>query len=285
MHEPMTENPPAAGDPMLPRRFRVERVVRELSDTWTLLLRAEDGVACRFLPGQFNMLYTFGIGEIPVSISGDPAAPGTLVHTIRAVGRVSAALAALKPGDSVGVRGPFGTPWPVSDHYGADVVFLAGGVGLAPIRPAILAVLAERGKFGNVVILYGARTPEDMLFMRELQGWRGRFDLNVQVTVNRVTGNWSGRVGVVTQLIKAGGFDRRHSVAFVCGPEVMMRFGIQTLGEQGITPDRIYVSMERNMKCAVGFCGHCQFGPVFVCKDGPVFRYDRIQDHFTIPEL
>jgi NAD(P)H-flavin reductase len=281
----MTDHVTAAGDPMVPRPFRVERVVRELADTWTLALKPEDGGGFRFRPGQFNMLYAFGIGEVPISISGNPAAPEPLLHTIRAVGRVSDALARLRPGDTVGVRGPFGTPWPVADHHGADMVIIAGGVGLAPLRPAVLSVLAERAKFGNVVILYGARSPEDMLFAKELQSWRGRFDLNVQVTVDRATGSWSGRVGVVTPLIKGGGFDRRHTVALVCGPEVMMRFAVQTLVEQGVGAERIYVSMERNMKCAVGFCGHCQFGSTFVCKDGPVFRFDRIQDLFKIPEL
>jgi NAD(P)H-flavin reductase len=146
-------------------------------------------------------------------------------------------------------------------------------------------VLAEREKFGNILILYGARTPEDILFAEELRTWRSRFDLSVRVTVDRATGGWSGRVGVVTNLVKGGGFDRYQSVAVVCGPEVMMRFGIQTLLDHGVTSDRIYMTMERNMKCSVGLCGHCQLGPVFVCRDGPVFRHDRIKDFFLIPEL
>ncbi len=273
------------GDPMLPRLFRVETLRRELSDTVTLTLKAEDGGAFPFLPGQFNMLYGFGVGEVPISISGDPAAPEVLCHTIRAVGKVSSALAALKPGDSVGVRGPFGTPWPIQECYGSDVLILGGGVGLAPLRPAIHAVFAEREKFGNLVILYGARTPEDILFFKELKAWRSRFDVTCQVTVDRVTGAWNGRVGVVTQLIKGGGFDRPHTRALVCGPEVMMRFAIQALNEHGVSDDRIYLSVERNMRCAVGFCGHCQFGAGFVCKDGPVFRFDRIRDAFRTREL
>ena len=276
---------PAARDPMLPRLFRIETMKRELSDTFTMTLKPVDGGTFRFRPGQFNMLYTFGVGEVPISISGDPTDPTELSHTIRAVGKTSSALAALKPGDSVGVRGPFGTPWPVDECFGSDVVVLAGGVGLAPLRPAIYSVLAQRERYGNVLILYGARTPEDILFAKELRAWRSRFDLNCQVTVDRVTGKWSGRVGVVTQLLKGGGFDRPHTKALVCGPEVMMRFGIQTLNEQGVTNDRIYVSMERNMKCAVGFCGHCQFGPTFVCKDGPVYQFDSIKDIFKLREL
>jgi len=276
---------PATRDPMLPRPFRIEAMKRELTDTVTMTLKPADGGTFRFQPGQFNMLYTFGVGEVPISISGDPGDPTTVNHTIRAVGKTSGALAALKPGDTVGIRGPFGSPWPVTDCFGSDVVILAGGVGIAPLRPAIYSILAQREKFGNVVILYGARTPEDILFTKELKGWRSRFDLNCQVTVDRVTGKWSGRVGVVTQLLKSGGFDRSYTRAMVCGPEVMMRFGVQTLNEQGVSDDRIFVSMERNMKCAVGFCGHCQFGPTFVCKDGPVYRFDRIKDIFKLREL
>ena len=276
---------PAAADPMLPRMFRIETMKRELSDTVTMTLKPEDGGVFPFKPGQFNMLYSFGVGEVPISISGDPADPSVLCHTIRAVGKVSSALAALKPGDGVGVRGPFGAPWPIEECFGSDMLILGGGVGLAPLRPAINAVFAQREKFGNVVILYGARTPEDILFFKELKAWRSRFDVNCQVTVDRMTGKWNGRVGVVTQLIKGGGFDRPHTRALVCGPEVMMRFAIQALNEHGVSDERIYVSMERNMKCAVGFCGHCQLGPTFVCKDGPVYRFDRIRDAFRVREL
>lgn len=277
--------PAPTADPMLPRPFRVERARRELSDTWTLTLVPADGGAFRFQPGQFTMLYVFGVGEVPISISGDPADTAKLVHTIRAVGSVSTALCALKPGDTVGVRGPFGTPWPVEAAHGSDILFVAGGVGLAPLRPAIYQALAQREKFGKFAIFYGARTPQDILYAKELQTWRGRFDINVHVTVDRAAEAWNGRVGVVTQPVKQGRYDGEQAVAFTCGPEVMMRYVVQTLNERGVTDDRLYVSLERNMKCAVGFCGHCQFGPTFVCKDGPVFRFDRIADIFTIWEL
>lgn len=277
--------PTPAADPMLPRPFRVERTRRELSDTWTLTLVPADGGDFRFQPGQFTMLYVFGVGEVPISISGDPADTTKLVHTIRSVGSVSAALCALKAGDTVGVRGPFGAPWPVEAAHGSDILFVAGGVGLAPLRPAIYQALAQREKFGKFAIFYGARTPQDILFAKELQTWRGRFDINVHVTVDRAAEAWNGRVGVVTQPVKQGRYDGEQAVAFTCGPEVMMRYVVQTLNERGVTNDRLYVSLERNMKCAVGFCGHCQFGPTFVCKDGPVFRFDRIADIFTIWEL
>ncbi len=278
--------PPRQPDPMRPRPFRIIEVKRELSDTFTMVLEPEDGGEAVFAPGQFNMLYVFGVGEVPISVSGDPAEGGVIVHTTRAVGKVTLALSALTVGDRVGVRGPFGTTWPVDVAQGKDLVFVAGGVGLAPLRPAIYAAMNDRSKFGNLAILYGARTPEDILFRNELGRWRGRFDLvDVQVTVDRATGNWNGRVGVVTKLIAAGGFDRTRTVAFVCGPEIMMHYAAQALKERGIPADQIYLSMERNMKCAIGCCGHCQWGADFVCRDGPVFRYDVIADQLAIREL
>ena len=272
-------------DPMLPRPFRIERVKKELSDTFTMEIYPADGGTFRFKPGQFNMLYVFGVGEVPISISGDPDDTSLVVHTTRVVGSVTAAIGNLKAGDIIGVRGPFGSHWPVEEARGADVVFVAGGIGLAPLRPAIYQIMADREHYGNVVIFYGSRTPEDLLYRRELQRWRGRFDMNAEITVDRATGHWGGRVGVVTKLVLGGGYDRHHAVAFVCGPEVMMRFAVQALAERGVTGDRIYMSMERNMKCAVGFCGHCQFGPTFVCRDGPVYRYDKIADMFNVWEL
>ncbi|MCA8932449.1 MAG: FAD/NAD(P)-binding protein [Rhodospirillaceae bacterium] len=276
---------PPSGDPMLPRLFRIERVKKELSDTFTMEITPADGGPFHFRPGQFNMLSAFGVGEVPISISGDPGDSEMLVHTTRVVGSVTAAICALKPGDTVGVRGPFGSHWPVEDARGADVVFVAGGIGLAPLRPAIYQIMADREHYGNVVIFYGSRTPEDLLYRRELQRWRGRFDMSTEIIVDRATGHWGGRVGVVTKLIRGGGFDRHHSIAFVCGPEVMMRFAVQTLGECGVTGDRVFLSMERNMKCALGFCGHCQFGPTFVCRDGPVYRYDAIERLFNVWEV
>jgi NAD(P)H-flavin reductase len=271
---------------MVPRPFRVERVVRDISDTFTLQLRPEEGRrAFPFAAGQFNMLYLFGVGEVPISISGDPGEPDRLIHTIRSVGTVSAGLAALKKGGVVGVRGPFGKAWPVEEAEGSDVVIIAGGIGLAPLRPAIYQIFANRGKYGRFVILYGARTPRDILFRAELERWSGRLDTFVDVTVDRASGDWHGNVGVVTRLVTHGGFDPEHTVAMVCGPETMMRFSLQALADRGVSGDRIYLSMERNMKCAVGFCGHCQYGGNFVCRDGPVFRYDRIEDIFAVREF
>ncbi|MBI5163218.1 MAG: FAD/NAD(P)-binding protein [Magnetospirillum sp.] len=274
-----------AKDPMLPRPFRVEKVKRELSDTFTMELVPAEGGGFSFAAGQFNMLYVFGIGEVPISISGDPGEHERLVHTTRAVGKVSGALDALKVGDVIGVRGPYGIPWPVEAAFGRDLVFVAGGVGLAPLRPAIYQAMANRERFGKVMVLYGARTPEDILFKKEIERWRGRFDMDVAVTVDRATGKWGGNVGVVTNLVAKGGFDPQNTTAFVCGPEVMMRYAAQALEKKGVGRGSIFVSMERNMKCGVGLCGHCQWGTHFVCKDGPVFRYDSIADLFSIREL
>jgi NAD(P)H-flavin reductase len=275
-----------AGDPMRPEPFQVRHVTKETGDTFTLTLAPLAEPRFRpFAPGQFNMLYVFGVGEVPISISGDPARPEVLVHTIRAVGATTRAMQKLQRGDWVGVRGPFGTAWPVDKAHGHDVILIAGGIGLAPIRPALYHVLLHRGLYGRVVLLYGARTPRDMLFSRELREWRSRFDVVVDVTVDRATMEWQGSVGVVTKMVQRSPFDPQSAMAFICGPEVMIRYAAQALQQRGTAGSSILVSMERNMKCAVGVCGHCQFGPWFVCKDGPVFRYDRIERFFGMREV
>jgi NAD(P)H-flavin reductase len=265
----------------VPYRCRVHERIQENDDTFTLEL---DPVGADnhspFTAGQFNMLYLFGLGEIPISISGDPAAPDRLVHTTRAVGTVTRAMAGLKPGDMLGVRGPFGSAWPLADTNSRDIVLIAGGIGLAPLRPALYHMLAHRGDYGRIVLLYGARTPEDILYRTELERWRSRFDLEIFVTVDRATGDWHGNVGLVTALISRAPFDPQNAVAFICGPEVMMRSTILALEKRGVPAIQTYLSMERNMKCGCGFCGHCQFGPLFVCKEGPVFRLDQLQRFF-----
>jgi len=272
-------------DPMLPRPFEVRRVNAETYDTYTLELAPADGKPLLFRPGQFNMLYLFGVGEVAISISGDPDRPSPLVHTLRAVGSVTRGLCALKKGDVVGVRGPFGNDWPLDAAAGHDVVLVAGGIGLAPLRPAIYRLLAERKRYGRVVLLSGSRSPRDILFRRELERWRSRFDLEVVVTVDYAAGDWNGLVGVVTMLLPRAGFDPSDTVALACGPEVMMRFATRELERRGVPAERIYLSMERNMKCAVGFCGHCQYGPHFICKDGPIFPYRAIAPIFEIREV
>ncbi len=269
---------------MHPVPCRVRSVVRELEDTFTLDIEPP-GTGWGFAPGQFTMLYAFGVGEVPISISGDPSDPSRLVQTIRAVGPVTDALTNVSPGDTIGVRGPYGSAWPTGVAEGGDLLIITGGIGLAPLRPAILEVLENRDRYDNVTLLYGARSPGELLFADELQEWRGRFDLDVLITVDHGDQVWRGPVGVVTSLINRASFDPESAVAFVCGPEIMMRFTIQDLERKGITDDRLYVSMERNMKCGIGLCGHCQLGRYFVCKDGPILSCAELSDTFWTREV
>ena len=270
----------------VPAIGRISARRRETGDTWTLSIDARgigvDGFA--FEPGQFNMLYAFGIGEIPVSLSGDPATREHLTHTVRAVGSASEAIARLRPGDPIGVRGPFGTAWPIRESAGADVLVIAGGLGLAPLRPAIYRLLAERERYGRIALLYGTRSPADILFRREIERWRRR-DMMIEVTVDHADVAWHGHVGVVTKLIERIAFNPAIAVAFVCGPEIMMRFAASALQTAGIKPESIHLSLERNMKCAIGQCGRCQLGPNLLCRDGAVMRYDRVRPLLTVREL
>jgi len=272
-----------AGDPLTPRSVRVLKRRRDGPQTVTLDLEADDATPC--LPGQFNMLTAFGVGEVPISLSGDPADTNRLVHTIRAVGPVSTALARLAPGDAVGLRGPFGTGWPMAEADGHDVVLIAGGLGLAPLRPALYRLLAERQRYGNLALLYGTRSPAEILFRRELAAWQRRRDIRIDVTVDHAPSDWPGHVGVVTRRIPGLALDPANTLAFVCGPEVMMRFAIAALKEAGLGDAAIHLSLERNMQCAAGLCGHCQLGPVLVCRDGPVFRHDRLGGLLALKEL
>jgi NAD(P)H-flavin reductase len=266
-------------DPVLPVLHPVTGVSRETRDTFTLELAPRPGQreVDPFLPGQFNMLYAFGAGEAPISISGDEANRAALVHTIRVVGNVTGALRSLRAGDVVGVRGPYGTPWPLDAAANGDVLVIAGGIGLAPLRSAIYHLLAHRANYGRVVVLYGTRTPEDLLYRRELERWRGRLDVDVHVSVDRAPRGWHGNVGVVTTYIRKAQFDPERTTALVCGPEVMMRMAALELERAGVGAARIFLSLERNMKCGIGLCGHCQLGPVFVCAEGPVLPYERVR--------
>ncbi|TFH87045.1 Ni/Fe hydrogenase subunit gamma [Billgrantia azerbaijanica] len=279
-----TDRPAPGAAPFVPQAYRVDEVTRVLADTVTLTLAPLEGPRPDFRPGQFNMLWAFGVGEVAISIS-DGEAAGSFVHTVRAVGAVSRALAELEVGARLGLRGPFGRGWPLAEARGSDVVVIAGGLGLAPLRPAIQALLANRQDYGRLVILVGARSPEALLYRDDLAAWAQRPDVEVQVTVDHAGADWPGRVGVVPGLVEPAAFDADDCVALVCGPEVMMRFTVAALRRAGVPAERIQVSMERNMKCAIGWCGHCQFGPDFVCKDGPVMRYDTIADRFAIPEV
>ncbi len=262
--------------------MRIGSVVRDAPRVFTWTFEVERGFP--FQPGQFNMIYAHGVGEVPISISGDPADPDRLVHTLRGVGTVTQVMERLESGDMVGVRGPYGSAWPIAAARGTDILFVAGGIGLAPLRPAILYVLAQREAYGRVTILYGARSPADMIYRDELQRWRGRFDCRVEATVDTAGRSWYGPVGVVTRLVAEAEVGP-HETAFLCGPEIMMRFVVRELERRVVQAHSIWLSMERSMKCGVGLCGHCQWGGSFVCKDGPVYRLDRVAPLLATREI
>lgn len=269
-------------DPLEPVPFRILSVKQELHDCFTLTLVC-DQIPFHFAPGQFNMLYVFGHGEVPISMSGNPNQPELLVHTIRNVGSFTAALQQLKKGDFVGVRGPFGNQWPLSEAKGKDIVILAGGLGLAPLRPAIYRILIHRDDYKKVTLFYGARNPSAVLFLDELSQWEHQIE--VELTVDSAGPEWLGHVGVITDMLPQEVSSLTNTIAFVCGPEIMMRFSAYALMDRGLSADQIYISMERNMKCAVGLCGRCQFGPYFICQDGPVFPFDKVEQLLRIREV
>lgn len=276
-------HPATAADWIEPQPWLVTSVRDEAPDVVTLGFTPP--APFRFEPGQFNMVSLPGIGEVPISISSDPADDTQVLHTIRDVGLVTKALCGLRPGQRAGVRGPYGTSWPLAEAVGGDLVIVAGGIGLPPLRPALYQALHDRDRFGRVTLLYGARTPADLLFPEELGTWQSANGVDVQVTVDAAGREWTGSVGVVPALIPGAGLAPESTTAFVVGPEVMMRFTIRALLAAGVTGGRIYLSMERNMQCAAALCGHCQFGPFLVCRDGPVFRYSDVARWLTIREL
>lgn len=239
----------------------------------------------RFAPGQFNMLYVPGVGEAAISISSDPAHPSVLSHTIRVVGSVTRAVDRLDEGSLVGLRGPFGRPWPVEQMEGHDVVMMAGGIGIAPLRPVIYHVLTHRERYGRVVLLYGCRTPEDRVFANELMQWEEDRSINVLVTVDNATRDWHGPVGVVTNLLKRLRVDAEKTIVLVCGPKILNRVAAWHFLQLHVPREQVYISLERNMNCGFGRCGHCQYGPYFVCKDGPVFSFADVAKIFAKEEI
>ncbi|MBN0042736.1 FAD/NAD(P)-binding protein [Streptomyces actuosus] len=269
----------------VPVPYRVVRTRPETADTVSITLApAGTAALAPFTPGRFAMVYAFGVGEIPVSVSRIGA--GELVHTVRSVGAVSAALCALRPGDRVGLRGPFGTGWELPRAAGRDVLVVAGGIGLAPLRPLVLAALAAPDAHGRPNLLVGARTPGDVLYAKQLSDWAaGGGPLHCAVTVDRPSPTWRGRVGLVTELLNEAWFDPANTTAFVCGPEAMIRATARELVRRGLAPDRVRVSLERNMRCGTAHCGHCQLGGALLCRDGPVIGWDLARDLLTVREL
>ena len=258
---------------MTPLPFRVAEREQNTADTWTLALEPLAGEPPVIAPGQFMMVYVFGIGEVPISVSGPP-----LLLTVRAIGAVSTAIC---HAETLGIRGPLGTSWPVG--CGGDAVVVAGGIGLAPLRPVVLHTLAHRDDYDRVLLLYGSRTPSELLYTRQLEDWRRAID--VEVTVDAAAQGWPGPVGFVAKLVARVELRPGRTTAFVCGPEIMMRTTIDALLARGVPPERIHVSMERHMDCGVGLCGHCQLGPMLICRDGPVYAYPDVARFMEVREL
>ena len=268
---------------MTPQAFRVAARAQDTTDTWTLTLEPLVGGGPVIAPGQFMMVYVFGVGEVPISVSGPPLRAGPVVLTVRAVGAVSRAICAADVGTVIGLRGPFGNEWPIARAAGTDVLVVAGGIGLAPLRPVVLWAVDHRDELGEVSLLYGARTPSDLLYTGQLDEWRST--IAVDVTVDAADVDWRGRVGVVPKLIDGARFRPEATTAFVCGPEIMMRFTVESLLERGVPPHRIMLSMERDMRCGVGLCGHCQLGPTLICRDGPVYSHAQLAPWLEVREL
>jgi len=274
---------PITAGAFVPLPFRVAERRQDTVDTWTLTLAPEeDGFAVA--PGQFVMVHVWGIGEVPISVSGPPERAGEpIVLTVRAVGAVTEAICASEPGALLGLRGPCGNSWPIAEAAGGDVLVVAGGIGLAPLRPVVLHALANRSDYGAAAVLYGARTPGDLLYVDELERWRAT--LAVDVTVDAADTSWKGKVGVVPKLIGNAEFRPDAVTAFVCGPEVMIHFTVEALREHGVSDERIILSLERDMRCGVGLCGHCQLGPTLICRDGPVYSQAEVGALLGVREL
>ena len=266
---------------MMPRPARVTDIKPEASGiaTFQLALESINGNGHHFEPGQYNMLYLPGFGEVPISISSDPASPEQLGHTIRFAGMVTQAMSRLKVGDRVGIRGPYGSAWPVRRARGGDVVIATGGIGMAPLRPVIYHIIRWRKEYERVILLYGARTPEDLLYKDEVREWE-KHNIEVQITVDRADATWRGQIGVVPMLFYRVRLNPKHTVVLTCGPEIMMRFAIFEALARKVPKENVYLSMERNMKCGIGFCGHCQLGPHFICQDGAVFPFVKVEKFF-----
>ncbi len=272
-------------DPMLPRPAVVRAIRPEAYGISTFSLEYTDPDApLGFAAGQFNMICLPGFGEVAISICSDPGTPRVMEHTIRYAGSVTRAIGRLKIGDVVGLRGPYGNPWPMQLAEGKDLMIVAGGIGLAPLRPVILETLHHRDRFGRVLVLYGGRTPQDLLYTGEFENWQDG-GIEMFVSVDRADETWKGQVGVIPMAFYRTRLDHRRTLVFSCGPEIMLRFVIYEAMARRIPKEAIYVSMERNMKCAIGFCGHCQLGPVFICKQGPVFRFSAIEPFFGREEF
>ena len=265
-------------NPYLPREAVIVGRTQESPNTFTLELRLSDGQPYDFAPGQFNMLYLYGSGEVPISIVADADGSGVLTHTIRALGRITHGLAALKVGDHLGLRGPYGRGWPMQEAQDHDVVVVTGGLGCAPSVSIIHHILTHRDQYGHLSILQGVKHTDDLIWRRQYDTWAGMPDVEVHLAADIAEPGWHGHVGLVTALFDRLQLKPDRSVAMLCGPEMMMRASADGLHQLGLAADAVYLSMERNMQCAIGHCGHCQMGGHFVCRDGPVFSWPEVRE-------
>jgi NAD(P)H-flavin reductase len=281
--------PPVCGlDAMMPVATRIVAVREENFNTRTFQLQIIDESVrpiYRWSPGQFNMLYVPGVGEAAISISSDAEQPEHLEHTIRMVGSVTRAILKVGEGGVIGLRGPFGHGWPLERLEGRDLVIVGGGIGLAPLRPIIYHVLKHRSRFRRVILLYGCRTPADRLYAEEIEGWTASDQIDVLVTVDNATPGWVGPVGVVTKLLQRIKVNAARTSVLVCGPRMLNRAAAWSFLQLHVPPEHVYVSLERNMHCGYGRCGHCQYGAKFICKDGPVFCFAEIAGIFAKEEI
>lgn len=275
---------PEQASSMEPVPYVVRSRVEENADSVTLELEPAAARLPQAVPGQFMMLYAFGVGEVAISFSGVHD-DGTITHTVRAVGAVSTALCAARPGTTIGVRGPFGTGWGLDTAVGRDLVIVAGGVGLAPLRPVVLGALARRERYGRVILIAGARAQRDFLYCAELVSWQQDPAIEVHQTVDVPIHGWLGETGFVTEPLRRLSLQSDRTTAFLCGPEPMMRFSAKVLLDKGVPATDVRVSLERNMQCGAGWCGHCQLGPLLLCKDGPVVTYDVARPLLEVEEL
>lgn len=273
--------------PMQPYWAEIVEIKNEAPGIATYWLRFLDPAVRQgytFHPGQFNMIGVPGYGESAISISSDPAHNHLIGHTVRATGNVTNKLARMKVGDVVGLRGPFGTYWPLEQYKGFDVIIGTGGIGLPPLRPAINYAIDHRSDYGRVILLYGARTPADLQFVDEFKVWEAA-GIETMITVDRADETWQGQVGVVPILFYRMRMEPRKSIVLTCGPEIMIRFVVYEALARRVPANHIFVSLERNMKCGLGQCGHCQIGPFFVCKDGPVFSFEQLEPYYNVEDL
>jgi NAD(P)H-flavin reductase len=269
---------------LIPTPATVTGIRFETSNVATYYIRLPTGFDLP-KPGQFDMLYIHGVGEVPISVSDIDYKERVVAHTVRFVGSVTYAFTKLREGDVIGFRGPYGIGWPMELAVGRDIVIVAGGIGLPPLRPVIREVARNRGMYGRLIILYGARTPQDLIYSYEYKDYESIPNTELYLTVDTPTSEWKGNVGVVTNLIRVISVDPEKSIAFICGPEIMMKYAIKELLKRGFKMNKIFLSLERRMKCGVGLCGHCQMGPYFVCKHGPVFPLWFISKYFWVDQI